>query len=489
MEERRLGIASLAFFQLSLLHSFEKAPVFDFSLVQPSSMSSEPWSPSTWRLCESAQLPEYKDQEELAKITNTIHSLPPLVHPKECDKLRSQLALACHGKAFVLWGGDCAEDFDDCGSQGIETKFKVLLQMSLVLIYEGRMPIVRIGRIAGQYAKPRTAPTETLADGTVVATYKGDMVNGAAIADREPLPQRMLEGYFRSAATLNYLRTLCNGGAASLQSASSWDMGQVLSPHLKKAYSKVVSHIVDGVSFVDVIAGSSFAPIRDSVEFFASHEGLLLEYEQALTREIEGQYYDLSAHLVWIGDRTRKIVDGRHSGHVEFCSGIQNPIAIKVGPSTSPEDAKALVRKLNQHKIPGRLTLITRFGAKKVEQSLPLIVEAVKSTGIPVVWVCDPCHGNTFAAGGVKTRNFADILTEIQLTMSVLDGMECHLGGVHLELTGENVTECVGGAAELGEKNLGEAFKSLCDPRLNYAQSLDIAFRIGHELKKKRTIN
>jgi len=443
------------------------------------------WTPDSWRQHECKQLPEYRDAAELSQVAGQLQKLPPLVHPKECDKLRTELARACHGKAFVLWGGDCAEDFSDCGAESIETKFKVLLQMSLVLIFEGRKPVVRIGRIAGQYAKPRTAPTETLADGRVVPTYKGDMVNGAAIEEREPSPQRMLEGYYRSAATLNYLRTLCNGGAASLHAANSWDMDQVLSPHLKKAYNKVVNHIVDGVAFVDVVAGSSYASVRDSVEFFASHEGLLLEYESALTREIEpGKYYDLSGHLIWIGDRTRNI----DSGHVEFCSGIQNPVAIKVGPTTSIEDAQALVRKLNPNGIPGRLTLITRFGAQKVDAMLPAIVEAVKATNIPVLWVCDPCHGNTFASNGTKTRNFADILSEVQATISVLDRMGCHLGGVHLELTGENVTECVGGAAELGEKNLTEAFKSLCDPRLNYAQSLDIAFRIGHELKKKRSM-
>lgn len=358
--------------------------------------------------------------------------------------------------------------------------------MSLVLIFEGRKPVVRIGRMAGQYAKPRSAPTQKLDDGTEVDTYKGDMVNGMDVTDRQPNPQRMLEGYFRSAATLNYLRTLCNGGAASLQSAGSWDMDQVLTPMLKKAYHKVVSHIVDGVSFVDVVAGSTFASIRDSVEFFVSHEGLLLEYEEALTREVApGKFYDLSAHLIWIGDRTRHI----DSGHVHFCSGIRNPIAIKVGPTTSLPDIQALVRKLNPESIPGRLTLITRFGANKVDDMLAPIVKAVQETGISVLWVCDPCHGNTQSApNGLKTRNFADILTEIQQTMEILDSCGAHLGGVHLELTGENVTECTGGAAELRERHLSQRFRSLCDPRLNYGQSLDIAFRIGHELKKKSAV-
>jgi 3-deoxy-7-phosphoheptulonate synthase len=258
---------------------------------------------------------------------------------------------------------------------------------------------------------------------------------------------------------------------------------QVLSPHLKKAYEKVVRHIVDGVNFVDVVAGAAYAPVRDSVEFFTSHEALLLEYEEALTRQVANKHYDLSAHLVWIGDRTRD----PESGHVEFCRGISNPVAFKVGPTATPEGVVGLVRRLNPNKIPGRLTLITRFGCGKVEQLLPPIVRAVLASGVPVLWVCDPCHGNTIvSAFKIKTRNFSDILQEVQLTMHVLQEAGTHLGGVHVELTGENVTECVGGAAELGEKNLSHCFKSLCDPRLNYAQSLDLAFRIGGELKKNR---
>ena len=272
--------------------------------------------------------------------------------------------------------------------RAIETKFKVLLQMSLVIIFEGRKPVVRIGRIAGQYGKPRSAPTETLPDGTVVDTYKGDMVNGIGVHERDPAPGRLLEGYFRSAATLNYVRTLCNGGAASLQDAQSWNMENIISPHLNKAYNKVVDRIVDGVAFVDVVGGSSFAPVRDFVEFFTSHEGLLLEYEEALTREVEKEkFYDLSAHLIWIGDRTRNT----DSGHVEFCRGISNPIAIKVGPSSSCEGVVDLVKKLNPDSIPGRLTLITRFGAKKVESMLPPIVKAGKGYSLPKGFVVFWC--------------------------------------------------------------------------------------------------
>jgi 3-deoxy-7-phosphoheptulonate synthase len=439
---------------------------------------SEPWSPDAWQRHPTLQQPVYKDREALDRAVRSLSHLPPLVVSWEVDELQQRLALAQQGQAFVLQGGDCAESLDDCTSDRIVQQVKVLLQMSLVLVHGLRKPIVRIGRMAGQYAKPRSSDTETR-NGVTLPAYRGDNVNRAPFdaVSREPDPELLLRGYERAALTLNFVRALIDGGFADLHHPEYWDLDFMRHSPKYEEYRQIVGSLSDSLHFFESLSGKA---VHDSqfVDFFASHEGLHLLYEQAQTRFIRrcNRWYNLSTHLPWIGVRTAEI----GGGHLEYFRGIANPIAVKVGPSAKADYLRELVRVLNPHRIPGRLTLIHRFGAANIERQLPDLIEAVHSTGSPVLWVCDPMHGNTESTStGVKTRRFDNILAELESAFHVHRALGSRLGGVHLELTGENVTECTGGARNLSDADLARAYRSTVDPRLNFEQALEVAMRIA----------
>ena len=398
----------------------------------------------------------------------------------EVEALRKHLASAQRGERFLLQGGDCAESFDDCESDTIAQKLKILLQMSLVLLHGLKVPIIRVGRMAGQYAKPRSADTETR-DGVTLPSYRGDLVNRAPFtaADREPDPQLLLRGYERAALTFNFVRALVDGGFADLHHPEYWNLAFVRHSPLKDAYQRIVDSIADSLDFFESISGR---PVHETnrVEFYASHEGLHLLYEQAQTRFIPRQqrWYDLSTHMPWIGMRTAQV----DSAHVEFFRGVANPVGVKVGPGMNAEWLQELLASLNPQNEPGRLTLIHRFGVKNIERDLPPLVHAVRSTGQTVLWVCDPMHGNTeTTAAGVKTRRFENILQEFESARRIHEELGSYLGGVHFELTGEDVTECTGGARGLTEADLKRAYRSQVDPRLNYEQALELAMLIARQ--------
>ena len=436
----------------------------------------EDWSPASWRQRAAAQQPTYADPAALAAVCEEIRGLPPLVFSGEVDALKAQLAEAAEGKRFVLHGGDCAERFSDCNGDAVVGKLKILLQMSLVLTYGARRPVVRIGRIAGQYGKPRSKDTE-LVDGVERTTFRGDIVNGLAPEDRAPDPARLREAYFRSTATLNFVRALIDGGFADLHHPEKWELRFMGDSPEGLEYRRMAERIRDAVSYMESLGGLEESALR-RIEFFTSHEGLLLPYEEAQTRQVVRKtgYYNLGAHFLWIGDRTRQL-DG---AHIEYFRGIRNPVGVKVGPTCAPEELVRLVDALGPE--PGRVTLITRFGRDQVAKHLPPLVRAVKAAGLPVVWSCDPMHGNTHALGGRKTRAFDDILAEVDQVFAVHAAEGTHLGGVHFELTGDNVTECVGGAEGLGADDLGRRYETGCDPRLNYRQSLEMAFALARLL-------
>lgn len=406
--------------------------------------------------------------------------LPPLVTSWEVDSLREQLALAGEGKAFILQGGDCAETFDDCRSEVIVTKLKILLQMSVVIISGLKRPVVRIGRIAGQYAKPRSADTETRTDQTL-PSYRGDIINRNAFtaADREPDPELMLRAYERSGLTLNFIRSLIDGGFADLHHPENWDLDWVSHSPMADQYRRTVQTVADGLDFFESLTGKSIDHAR-RVDFFASHEGLHLPYEQAQTRFLERRqaWYDLTTHFPWIGVRTSQL-DG---AHVEFFRGIRNPVGVKIGPDTTPAFLRGLLGALNPGNEPGRLTLIHRLGAGRIRQVLPALIGTANEAGAHVVWVCDPMHGNTeTASSGLKTRRVENILGELDAAFEVHRAAGSHLGGVHLELTGDHVTECTGGARGLTDSDLPRDYRTQVDPRLNYEQAMEVAMRIaGH---------
>jgi len=440
------------------------------------------WSPSSWRGKPIKQQPVYSDEAAVRKCAETLRSLPPIVHPSEVDKLRELLAEVADGKRFILQGGDCAERFSDCSQQPIENKLKIILQMSLVLIWGAGVPLVRIGRIAGQYSKPRSANYEKTPEGEIFC-YKGDSINGYEKEDRTHDPQRLVEAYFRSAATFNYVRALCgnNSGFASLHNPETWDLAFAPEGGEKRGeYEQIRSQIVQAMHFMQTCGLSNTK--EDSVDFYSSHEGLVLEYEEALTRQIRGTSYNTAAHMLWIGDRTRGVEDA----HVEYFRGITNPIGCKVGPSMTQEDLLGLLAKLDPNKEKGRLVLITRMGAKKVRELLPPIVRAVQESGHCVVWQCDPMHGNTTTAGSFKTRAFDDVLGELLQTFQVHRELGSWLGGVHFEMTGEDVTECTGGSIDLLSTELSRNYQTYCDPRLNYTQALEMAFLMAKHLLKAR---
>lgn len=428
----------------------------------------------------AGQIPAYRDPQRAAAVMAELARLPPLVTSWEVDALRAHLALAGEGKAFVLQGGDCAETFEDCRSDAIVTKLKILLQMSVVIISGLKRPVVRVGRMAGQYAKPRSADLETRSDQTL-PSYRGDIINRNAFTteDREPDPELMLRAYERSALTLNFVRSLIDGGFADLHHPENWDLDWVHHSPLADQYRRTVQTVADGLDFFESLTGKSIDQAR-RVDFFTCHEGLHLPYEQAQTRFLERRHgwYDLTTHFPWIGVRTSQL-DG---AHVEFFRGIRNPIGVKVGPDTSPTGLRSLLRTLNPTNEPGRLTLIHRLGAARIRKTLPDLIDTVGEAAACVVWVCDPMHGNTeTASSGLKTRRLENILEELDAAFDVHRAAGSHLGGVHLELTGEHVTECTGGARGLTDSDLKRDYRTQVDPRLNYDQAMEVAMRIaGH---------
>eukprot|EP00658_Telonema_sp_P-2_P009818 TRINITY_DN13658_c0_g2_i1.p1 TRINITY_DN13658_c0_g2~~TRINITY_DN13658_c0_g2_i1.p1 ORF type:complete len:415 (+),score=100.68 TRINITY_DN13658_c0_g2_i1:288-1532(+) len=410
--------------------------------------------------------------------------MPPLVHENEVLRLKELLKDVALGRRFILQGGDCAERFSDCQPSLIENKLKIMLQMSSILIWGAGVPLVRIGRIAGQYMKPRSADMETdKATGEKVFSYKGDSINGYEIADREPNPDRLMQAYFHAASTLNYLRSLTQGGFADLHAPETWDLSFATADYRRRAeYEEIRSRIVEALNFTE--ACGMQASSSSKVEFFTSHEGLLLDYETALTRSCGSMgFANLGAHFVWIGDRTRSLDEA----HVEYFRGILNPIGIKIGPSTQIEELIQLLDRVDPDFQAGRVVLISRFGASKVKQMLPPIVKAVTATKHTVVWQCDPMHGNTTtAAGGLKTRAFENVLRELVACFEVHSDAGTWLGGVHFELSGEDVTECTGGTQNITESGLGSNYQSFCDPRLNYTQSLEMALQITEHLRTRK---
>jgi 3-deoxy-7-phosphoheptulonate synthase len=442
------------------------------------------WHPSSWQSKQAQQQATYPDPAALERAVGSLSRLPPLVVSWEIEALKEQIASAQRGERFLLQGGDCAETFEDCESDKIAKKLKILLQMSLVLVYGLKKPVIRVGRMAGQYAKPRSADTETR-DGVTLPSYRGANINrpGFTAEDRIPDPELLLRGYERAALTLNFVRSLIDGGFADLHHPEYWDLDFVRHSPLKEAYEKIVLSISESLDFFESTSGRPLHQTR-TTNFYASHEGLHLWYEQAQTRFIERQqrWYNLSTHMPWIGMRTAAL-DG---AHVEFFRGISNPMGIKVGPAMSAEWVQGLIAALNPNNEPGRLVLIHRMGVKDIEKRLPPLIQAVRATGSPVLWICDPMHGNTeTATSGLKTRRFENILSELEASFRIHREMGSWLGGVHFELTGEDVTECTGGARGLTDADLARAYRSQVDPRLNYEQALELAMRIAGLHAKK----
>jgi len=436
------------------------------------------WHPASWQNLSAAQQPNYPDAQALDRAVADLARLPPLVTSWEVDALKDLVAKAQRGEAFVLQGGDCAESFYDCTSESIVAKLKILLQMSLVMLYGLKKPVVRVGRMAGQYAKPRSADLETR-DGVTLPSFRGDLVNRNPFTadDRLPDPQLILRGYERAALTLNFVRSLIDGGFADLHHPENWDLGWVGHSKMADRYHDIVNSISGSLDFLESITGRPLHQAQRA-DIYAAHEGLHLLYEQSQTRYLKHRqrWYNLTTHFPWIGMRTAAI-DG---AHVEYFRGIANPIGVKVGGSMSAEWLQDLIRVLNPNNQPGRLTLIHRFGASAIEEGLPELIRAARSTGSPVLWVCDPMHGNTEStAEGVKTRRFDKVVAELEAAFRIHKEMGSYLGGVHLELTGENVTECTGGARGLNDADLARAYKTSVDPRLNYEQAMEIAMRIA----------
>ncbi len=436
------------------------------------------WSPTSWRSRRATQQPDYPCAEEVERVIREMSRLPPLVTSWEIEVLKTQLAEAAAGERFLLQGGDCAETFDACVSANIASKLKILLQMSLVLVHGMRKRVIRVGRFAGQYAKPRTQDLETR-DGVTLPSYRGDLINAAGFtkAERTPDPQRMLRGYERSALTLNFIRSLIDGGFADLHHPEYWDLGFVKHSHRAAEYQQIVESIGESLRFMEALAGVSVGEIN-RVDFYTSHDALHLPYEQAQSRRVPRRdgWYNLSTHLPWLGMRTCE-PDG---AHVEYMRGIANPIALKIGPAMTTQWLGDLIRILNPGNEPGRLTLIHRLGADRISACLPPLIEAVQAAGSTVLWCCDPMHGNTErTAAGIKTRNFDHILQELEAAFAIHERLGTYLGGVHFELTGENVTECVGGARGLNESDLSRDYQSQVDPRLNYEQALEMAMLIA----------
>ncbi len=443
------------------------------------------WSPQSWRSKPVLQQPSYADRDSLLQVEAELKGMPPLVFAAETRSLHNSLADVAQGRAFLLQGGDCAESFADFSATSIRDTFKVLLQMAIVLTYAGRKPVVKVGRLAGQFAKPRSDDME-IRDGIQLPSYRGDIVNGTefdAIA-RAADPQRLLRAYHQSTSTLNLVRAFASGGLADLHAVNQWNLSYLESNPLRDKYQNIANTIQDALAFMEVCGiNSANTPTLRETTLYTSHEALLLNYEEALTRQdhLTGKWYDCSAHMLWIGERTRQL-DG---AHIEFFKGLHNPIGVKIGPTMTADELIGLVDALNPENIPGRLTLISRMGADKIEQVLPALARRVQAEGRSVVWSCDPMHGNTVkAAGGYKTRSFDRILLEIKRFFAILREAGAHPGGIHLEMTGQHVTECTGGAYAISEADLAKCYQSQCDPRLNADQVLELAFCVADFLRE-----
>ena len=449
--------------------------------------SPETWSPETWRDKPIKQVPNYQDKATLEAVEQRLAGFPPLVFAGEARQLKSQLAEVAEGRAFLLQGGDCAESFAEHEADNIRDTFRVLLQMAVVLTFGAKLPVIKVGRMAGQFAKPRSADTETI-DGVELPSYRGDIINGIEFTAeaRVPDPERQIAAYRQAASTLNLLRAFAKGGYADLNEVHRWNLGFVADSAQGAQYEMMAGQIDEAMSFMNACGiNSTTAPQMGMVDFYTSHEALLLGYEQALTRRdsTSGDFYDTSAHMLWIGDRTRQ-PDG---AHVEFLSGVKNPIGLKCGPTLEPDDLIRLLDKLNPENEAGRVTLIARFGFENVEANLPSLIRKVMSEGRKVVWSCDPMHGNTIkASNGYKTRPVDRILAEVEHFMAVHQAEGSHAGGIHFEMTGQNVTECLGGAQAISEADLSSRYHTHCDPRLNGSQALELAFLIAEGLKQHR---
>ena len=445
------------------------------------------WSVNSWRGYKAKHIPEYPDKSELEKTESQLKTYPPLVFAGEARDLKRHLAKVSEGKAFLLQGGDCAESFDDFNADYIRDTFKVLLQMSVTLTAAGNCPVVKVGRMAGQFAKPRSSPKEEI-DGIELDSYKGDIINDMEFTEssRVPDPQRMIRAYTQSAATLNLLRAFAKGGFSDLNKVHQWNMGFVDESPQGKKFRDLADKISDTLSFMDAIGISSGNTKRlRNVDFFTSHEALLLPYEECLTRtdSTTGEVYDTSAHMVWIGDRTRQL-DG---AHVEFCRGIKNPIGIKCGPTLDPDELKKLIDVLNPENEAGKITLICRFGVDNVEEKLPKLIGPFANSDYNLVWSCDPMHGNTMKANsGFKTRPFERVIQEVESFFDIHHSLGTYPGGVHLEMTGQNVTECIGGAQAIKDEDLSARYHTHCDPRLNANQALELAFLISDKLRESQ---
>jgi 3-deoxy-7-phosphoheptulonate synthase len=442
-----------------------------------SGTSAKPVDLDAWRMLPAAQQPDWPESAQVRAVTAELAAQPPLVFAGECDQLKGRLAAVGAGDAFVLQGGDCAETFAGSTVDAVREKIETLLQMALVLTYAASVPVVKIGRMAGQFAKPRSRPTESRA-GVELPAYRGDAVNGFEFTPeaRRPDPARLLQAYNSAAVTLNLCRAFAHGGYADLHQAHAWNQDFVAQSPAGQRYEQLAGEIDRALAFMKACGADSEE--LHGVEFYSSHEALLLEYERALTRidVRSGQPYDLSGHLVWIGERTRDV----SGAHVEFCRQLRNPIGVKLGPAASPSDAVALVERLNPDREPGRLMFITRLGADKIRDVLPAIVEEVTEHGAPVAWVCDPMHGNTFEApSGHKTRRLDHVLDEVAGFFEVHRALGTHPGGIHVEFTGDDVTECIGGGDEIVEDDLHDRYETVCDPRLNRRQALDLAFTVA----------
>ncbi|WP_323007679.1 class II 3-deoxy-7-phosphoheptulonate synthase [Pseudorhodobacter sp.] len=447
---------------------------------------TQAWKKTDWRNKPRVQMPDYLDAAALSAVESQLAKYPPLVFAGEVRRLKAQLGAAAEGKAFLLQGGDCAESFAEFSADNIRDTFRVMLQMAVVLTYGAKVPVVKVGRMAGQFAKPRSAPTEII-NGEEFASYRGDIINGfeATQESRVPDPNRMLQAYTQAAASLNLLRAFSTGGFADIHRVHSWTLG--FAEHDKaERYRELSNRISDALDFMQAAGvDSTTAHQLSQVDFYTSHEALLLEYEQALCRvdSISGQPIAGSGHMIWIGDRTRQ-PDG---AHVEFARGVQNPIGLKCGPTTTADDLKVLMAKLNPENEAGRLTLIARFGAGKVGDNLPRLIKAVQEEGAKVLWSCDPMHGNTIkAASGYKTRPFESVLREVREFFAIHQAEGTIPGGVHFEMTGKDVTECTGGLRDVTDENLSDRYHTACDPRLNASQSLELAFLVAEELSKTR---
>ena len=449
------------------------------------------WQPNSWRDHPIKQVPDYPDAEKLASVEAKLAAMPPLVFAGEAQSLKRQLGEVAEGRAFLLQGGDCAESFAEFSANNIRDSFKVILQMAVVLTFGASMPVVKVGRVAGQFAKPRSAPMEAI-DGIELPSYRGDMINAMPFTekDRVPDPKRLLRVYEQSASTLNLLRAFAQGGLADLTKVHSWVTEFLSGTPQAERFQELAGRIEESLNFMRAcgITPETARPLAET-DFYTSHESLLLNYEEALTRRDtitdEKDWYATSAHMIWIGDRTRQ-PDG---AHVEYMRGIGNPIGLKCGPSLDPDELVRLIETLNPDNVPGKLTLIARMGADKVRAGLPPLLKAVEASGAKVVWCCDPMHGNTIkASSGYKTRRVNDVMAEVRGFFDAHDEVGTYPGGVHFEMTGQNVTECVGGVVDVTEARLGDRYHTHCDPRLNGAQALELAFLIADLLKQRRDV-